>query len=224
MIFLTGDTHGDIDIHKLNSKNFDSSDLTKDDFIIVLGDFGLVWNNSKEELFWRKWLDDKPWTTLFIDGNHENHTELDSMPVDIWHGGKVHYISNNIIHLMRGQIFELENRKFFIFGGADSIDKEHRKEHISWWKREMPSTFEYETGLKNLDKHHFSVDYILTHTCSNSIKDQIDSWKDITAIEKYFDVLEEKVSFKHWYFGHFHIDMRIDEKHTVLYERVIRLI
>lgn len=43
MIFITGDVHGEIDIHKLNTKNFPiQRELTKDDYVMVAGDFGLV--------------------------------------------------------------------------------------------------------------------------------------------------------------------------------------
>ena len=59
MIYVTGDTHGSYDLHKLNAKNFpEQRALTKSDYVIVLGDFGLVWNNSDEEMYWRKWLDE----------------------------------------------------------------------------------------------------------------------------------------------------------------------
>lgn len=29
--------------------------------------------------------------------------------------------------------------------------------------------------------------------------------------------------YKHWYFGHFHIDEDIDDKHTVLYNSIIKI-
>jgi len=223
MIFITGDLHGDIDIDKFNTKNFDSSDLTKNDYVIICGDFGLLWNNSKQEKWWLNWLTNKPFTTLFVDGNHENHDMLDALPIEEWNGGKIHRINDSIIHFMRGQIFTLENRKFFTFGGADSIDKEHRREFISWWKQEMPSCAEYEEGLYNLEKHDNTVDYIITHTCPSRIIEG-KTYKGITAIEKYFDNIENIVKFKHWYFGHYHMYKRLEDKFTCLYWEVIRLI
>jgi predicted phosphodiesterase len=73
LIYVCGDTHIPIDIFKLSVGNFpEQKQMTKDDYIIIAGDFGGVWNNSKEELYWRKWLNDKNFTTLFVDGNHEN--------------------------------------------------------------------------------------------------------------------------------------------------------
>ena len=55
MILITGDIHGSHDIHKLSNKgNPDFKDIfnsmTKDDYVIICGDFGLVWNNDKEDM------------------------------------------------------------------------------------------------------------------------------------------------------------------------------
>jgi predicted phosphodiesterase len=224
MIFVTGDVHGNHDISKLNSDNFDVTELTKDDFVIVAGDFGLVWNNSKRDQYWLKWLDKKPFTTLFVDGNHENHEMLDNMPVVEWNGGKVHFINNSVIHLMRGQVFELEGLNFFTFGGADSIDKLYRVENISWWKREMPSVVEYEEGLANLERCNNIVDYVITHTCPLKIFNQLATYKESTVLENYFDQIEQQIVFKHWFFGHYHISQKIEDKFTALYNEIIRIV
>lgn len=102
-MFVTGDLHGYEDISKLNSKRFPANKhLTKEDYVIVAGDFGLVWNHQQDELYWRKWLARKNFTTLFIDGNHENFDLLNSYPVEDWNGGKIHKINDSILHLIAG--------------------------------------------------------------------------------------------------------------------------
>ena len=228
MIFVTGDTHGlREDLVKLNTVKFQQSkDLTKNDYVIICGDFGLLWNNSKEEKRWLQKLKDKNFTTLWVDGNHENFNLLERYPICNWNGGKVHLINDSVIHLMRGQIFELENIKFFTFGGARSVDKALRKENISWWKQEMPSEEEYQEGINNLEKNNWTVDYIFTHDCCNQLKNIL-QWKkpQNTELNKYFDNLETKVNYKHWYFGHYHEDRVFDDKkHTVLYHDVFKVI
>lgn len=124
MIYITGDCHQDFERFKM--KNFpEQRELTKDDHVIICGDFGGVWNKneeSKKEKALLDWLDDKNFTTLFVDGNHENFDRLYEYPEEKWHGGRVHKIRPSVIHLMRGQIFELERKKFFTFGGASSHD------------------------------------------------------------------------------------------------------
>ncbi len=140
MIYLTGDTHGNLDIQRV--VNFFESEvllqsLTKEDYLIILGDAGICWDDAESDEFVLNILKGLPVTTLFIDGNHENFALLNSYPISNWQGGKVHKISNDVIHLMRGQVFEIESNKFFTFGGGNSIDKMYRAENYSWWKEEI---------------------------------------------------------------------------------------
>ena len=124
MIYITGDCHSDFsrfDIDKFTIQK----EMSKNDYVIICGDFGGVWNylvESTYEKYWLDWLNERNFTTLFVDGNHENFTRLYNYPVEEWHGGKVHKIRDSVIHLMRGEIFDIDNRKFFTFGGAKSHD------------------------------------------------------------------------------------------------------
>ena len=208
-IYLTGDTHLPLDIEKLNTTSFpEQKKMTRDDYVIVLGDFGLLWHEDKEYLWWKRWLEGKNFTLLWIDGNHENHEWIDSLPVSEWHGGKVHFISPNIIHLMRGQIFTIDNKKFFTFGGALSIDKESRKKGVTWWAREEASYAEQEEGLKNLEKYNNTVDYVLTHTCPDELINIMFPealYKADSVTGKYLDYIAKIVTFKKWFFGHWHV-------------------
>lgn len=123
MIYFTGDTHGDF--RRFNSEFFpEGKNCTKDDFVIILGDFGGVWRLSEDgdERYWLDWMEKKPWTTLFIDGNHENFDRLNAMPVEEWRGGKVHKVRPSVLHLMRGQVFHIGGYSMFTFGGACSHD------------------------------------------------------------------------------------------------------
>ena len=91
MIYITGDTHIPIDIHKLATRYFpQQTEMTKSDYLIICGDFGGVWNNSREEQYWIKWLNQKNFTTLFVDGNHENHDLLATFPTVQMFGAEVH--------------------------------------------------------------------------------------------------------------------------------------
>ena len=228
MIFITGDTHGEIDIRKFNSRKFpEQKKLTKSDFMIVAGDFGLIWDGSNECKYWLNWLLEKSFTTLFIDGNHENFELLNSYPVINWKGGKVHQITDSVIHLMRGQIFVIDKLKFFTFGGAKSSDKEFRKEGVSWWKQEMPSQEEYVEGLRNLEINNWIVDYVITHTCPVEVQDILIKrfYKnlEVTELNRYLFEIDSKTNYKHWYFGHNHLDENLTDKHTILYNKIIRL-
>lgn len=225
MIYITGDTHGNIDIAKLTSEKFlEGKNLTRNDYVIICGDFGMVWDDRKADLYWRKWLDDKSWTTLWVDGNHENYDLLKNYKVDKWNGGKVQYIMPNIIHLMRGQVYTIDGYNFFTMGGASSHDKEYRTEGISWWPEELPSTKEYNEALKNLKKNQYHVDFIITHCTCDYIMNKICSWYEHDKLTQFLQVqIEEKTTFMHWFFGHYHLDKEIDSEHTALYNKIVKL-
>ena len=136
----------------------------------------------------------------------------------------MHKIKDNLIHLMRGQVYNIEGQKVFTFGGADSIDKLNRCINLSWWEREMPSVEEYDEGLENLKNNDWKVDYVITHTCPEQIFGEVvENFKNVTSIEKYLAEIYGKLDFDLWYFGHFHDDKVIGEDFRLLYNDVIEL-
>lgn len=226
-ILITGDTHGTLDITKL-IKFFENAEdsYTKEDFLIICGDVGVCSVGSKrDEAETRKILRNLPVTTLFVDGNHENFGELNSYAVEQWHGGKVHMIADDLIHLMRGQVFEIEGKTFFTFGGGYSVDRKQRSEGIDWFPEEMPSREEYQEGLDNLGQVDFRVDYIITHTVAAEVlrkfgKDPNGEERDL---RQYLQRVADHTEFSAWYFGHFHIDESADDTYYCLYDEIVVL-
>ncbi|MBR6315377.1 MAG: metallophosphoesterase [Lachnospiraceae bacterium] len=251
MIYITGDTHGDFSL-RFNTENFpEQKEMTKDDYVIICGDFGGIWDigkESREEKHWLDWFEKRSYTLLFIDGNHENFDRLNAYPVKEWHGGKVHEIRPHVLHLMRGQVFEIDGKKFFTFGGASSHDitggilepddpnfKEKRKRldkkyvpyrihHISWWEQELASEAEMREGKKNLSLHDFTVDYIVTHCCATSTQVFLaGSTYQPDRQTDYLDYIKKNVTYKKWFFGHYHDNRNVFDKELLLYEQLIRI-
>ncbi len=252
MIYITGDTHGEFN-KRFSTKNFwFQSNLTKDDYVIICGDFGGIWKvgwESKEEKYWLNWLEEKPFTLLFIDGNHENFDRLNGYPQKEWHGGKIHEIRPHIYHLMRGQVFELCGKKIFTFGGASShdtkggileledpafktkkkrLDREfipYRINHLTWWKEEMPSKEEMEEGKDNLCKHNYTVDYIITHCCSTrtQIVMGVQDLYPADAMTDYLEYIKNYANYEKWFFGHYHMDKEVNDKETLVSEKIVRV-
>jgi len=247
MIWVTGDCHGDF--KRFSTDRFpEGKDATKDDYVIICGDFGL-WHDTSEERYWFKWLSDKPWTTLFVDGNHENYDRLNKYPIEVWQGGKIHKITDSIFHLIRGEIFILQDKLFFVFGGARSHDisdgiidpsedgwlqkariwqiqgKLFRINHYSWWKEEMPNEQEMNNGICNLGFVNNNVDYIITHDCPTSIfMHMYRNLKcDINDLNRYLQDIQSSVYYKRWYFGHHHINKSFG-KEICLYENIERIV
>lgn len=232
MIFLTGDIHGELSINKLSSANWpEGQGLCRDDYVIVLGDFGLVWDcggESASEKYWLDWLESKPWTTLFIDGNHENFDRLESDEFVLaeWAGGIVRCVRPHVRHLLRGEVYEIDGISFLAFGGARSVDRSHRKEGLDWWPRELPDEADKSNCFDNLARHGDAVDVVLTHAApaaayygalspTSYLPDAFSNWLQ--------DNIARPVSFKRWYFGHHHIDKPWERPFTPLFEDIVEL-
>lgn len=252
MIFVTGDLHGAHEIHKLKRKAFPfGRRLAKEDFVVILGDFGLIWepkepavralwdqnpppdDTTEQERFWLGFLSEQPWTTLFIDGNHENFDRLLEYPVEDFHGGKAARIHDTVWYLRRGEIFELCNTTCFVMGGAASIDKQWREPGRTWWPQELPTPEDLENAHRNLSLHNDAVDLVFTHTCPRSIKEQLPLYGHLGNVgekrgfddptEDMLEGLFASLRFDHWYFAHFHLDHAVNERFTSVFDHVVRV-
>ena len=223
MILLVADIHGPVNFHRIRDCE-EINNLTEKDYLFVCGDFGIVWGESTNDKMILDWIEKKSFSTLFIDGNHENFHLLNNYPVTIWNGGKIHQIRKNIIHLMRGQVFNIHNLRIFTFGGGFSLKRVTNTSPITTWEEEMPNQGEYEEGLKNLKINNYTVDYIITHSAPKKWIREIGDAPNEYEMElnDYLNSIESKTVYRHWYFGHFHKDIKSD-KYTVLYENLIRL-
>jgi DNA repair exonuclease SbcCD nuclease subunit len=215
-------------MEKLGSAVFkEGKNLGKNDYVLVAGDLGVLWDGGKGDRKLLEWVDKRPFTTLFIDGNHENFDLLNAYPVTRWCGGQVHQIGRSLIHLMRGQVFILSNMTIFTFGGAASTDREWRKEQVNWWPEEMPSAAEMAEGLANLEKRHWEVDVVITHTAPTRLlgKAQRAGRREVKpdALTDYLDHIYEHLKWKKWLFGHFHTDQKVSEQATAVYSDFVLL-
>lgn len=157
-----------------------------------------------------------------MDGNHENHALLNEYPVTEWNGGKVHQIQPSVFHLMRGQVFTIDGIKFFTMGGASSRDKQYRKEGVSWWSQELPSREEYEEVERNLAKHDWDVDFVLTRCAPTSVQDYFDDDYITDELTEFFESLSGRLNWKMWYTGHYHRDETFGKYH-LLYHDILEI-
>ena len=129
---------------------------------------------------------------------------------------------------MRGQIFEIEGKSFFTFGGGESTDKDMRLESGNWWRNEEPTPMEMAEGAKRLDEAGLHVDYIITHEPPSLVKSAILMRRgDADRVNKLNGYLEEigrSCDFGHWYFGSLHEDRVITERHTCVFKEMIPVV
>lgn len=223
-MFVTGDTHGEKDRFYYDGFAFNRL-LDKGDYLFVCGDFGYVFTgSSQEEKYLDKLCKEKPFTICWVDGNHENFSKLYSYPEEIWCGGKVHVIRRDedgnpkIIHLMRGQVFDIAGTRIFTFGGAYSIDKIFRVEGKSWWKEEMPSEEEKAEGAANLERYDKTVDIILTHTAPKETLERFRYFNlEEAGLNNYLEYVRETTKYSKWYFGHLHDDEELWRNQYAVY-------
>lgn len=221
-IFITGDTHQDLDIKKLNSKNFPlNSVLTKEDILIICGDWGCIWDGSNNDKYWQQWYENKNFTTFVVLGNHENYNLIKDYPIVDFCGGKARKVSDSVYLEVRGEIYNFNGKTFLSFGGAESSDKAYRKEGVSWWSGEKITPEDVENALENLKKVDYKVDFIISHTGGTEVNSILGFMP--TESDKMLDSVLANAAFEKHYGGHYHLDMTID-KHRILYDDIIELI
>lgn len=222
MIYITGDTHGEQNRILYVEKE---SGIGEGDYLIVTGDFGYIFRNNLTENNFLNDLEKRPYTILFCDGNHENFPAIYSYPREIWKGGKIHRIRKNVIHLARGQVFDIEGKSFFTMGGAYSIDKYMRFENVSWWKEELPTNSEYREATSSLKERDNRVDYVITHTAPSEIIRRMGYSPDAHDMELcgFLEWIMYEVEFKGWFFGHWHMDKELHDKFRALYYDIVKI-
>ena len=216
--YIRGDIHGvfsEIVIFRKKMK------LKARDNIIILGDAAICWRKDREEMnsYVKQWENYKDTPMLyFIDGNHENFDILNSLPIENNEG----IVSKHIHWIKRGSIKTFENKKCLFIGGAESLDKFRRTEHLSWWVDETITDEDIELIKK--DKY----DYVFTHTCPRSVlnkykallcnslfdQDEIDY-----TSEDQLEIVKNKIEYKQWWFAHFHQNVQLNDKFMCLYDR-----
>ena len=235
MIYVTGDLHGDerqIDVYLDKLSNLQSSDM-----LIIAGDFGLPWwtetinaKKQRDDMRLLKKLADAPFTVCFVDGNHENFDLLATYPTEAKWGGVVQNI-NGVYRLLRGELYTIEGHSIFTFGGATSTDKHYRKENISWWKEENASLQEKDKGVNALEKVNWTVDYVITHQAPKQFfpvfsTKMMNAKKMNCMTQDYLTKICSQLTYRRWYFGHYHGDMNSNELNMrcrLLYYDIVEL-
>lgn len=234
-VFVCGDTHGTHDIAKLKAFRNVHPELTKEDYVIICGDFGLLWNNpylteyynketfkipgcpwddmwSADEVDLFYWYESCPWTTLVVLGNHENYDRWSKYPITEWNGGRVQRIGESIIRLMNGEIYEIDGHSYFCMGGAMSTDRgpavgdEDISIHKWWWPQEIPSFSDWNNAYKNLNRVNWKINYVITHDTPASVTTKMNKGYRISIVSNRLEMIKLSLDYTHWFCGHMHCD------------------
>lgn len=131
-------------------------------------------------------------------------------------------------------MYLIEGKLFLALGGAMSDDKFWRTPHESWWQQEEWTEEEKNALLSKLPD--IQVDYVLSHTGPSAgiaftddfFSNQIhlnELRNDSTVVLN--DDIDSKLSYKKWFFGHWHTDWGYEHysesKYVPLYHQGIIL-
>ena len=213
MVYITGDTH---------RKEFDrieefceEYETTTDDVMVILGDAGINFHGEPGDSDLKRELSDLPITLLCIHGNHEMRPEtIRTYDEEDRFGGVVYMepVFPNLLFAKCGEIYELDDNRCLVIGGANSIDKYQRIEGVNWWADEQPSDYIKERVEARLEKEKWRVDIVLSHTCPFNYLPREQFLPGVrqslvdNSTEKWLQYIEERLEYDEWYCGHFHTD------------------
>ena len=157
-VMLLGDTHGNA---PWTVAAIEHAAENGADTIVQLGDWGHWTDGPERKLFYlrvHKALVKHGITLYWLDGNHEDHSDIQKRLAGSRDAQPLCRDYPRIIHLPRGCRWSWWGKTWMALGSAVSVDKNHRKEGKSWWPGET---------LKRDDVEYASrpgkVDVLLCH-------------------------------------------------------------
>ena len=224
-LFITGDTHGDYDWHKLNMKYFpEQKILDRDDVVVILGDSGICWDDKCQDKYIQKWYEDKNFTTLSVRGNHDAVPLIKSLPIVEKWGGKVYQVSPHVFYTVSGEIYDICGYRCLAINGADSHDMEIRKAGVNWWADEGVSHEVIVKAKFKLYEYDNKIDFLFAHTGGSYNTVMISPSFNPTPSDRELDEILRIAKFKRFYFGHYHQDKWTRENCHCLYNKVYEII
>ena len=218
MIYVTGDKHGDFDdvfMFCLREKT------TTSDILIVLGDAGINYFMDRRDNLLKGYLSQFPITFFCIHGNHEERPEnIRTYKTKTFHAGIVYYEEKypNILFAKDGDVYNLNNHKVLVIGGAYSVDKYYRLDMgYRWYSSEQPSIDVKNKVMGVLKSLNNKVDIILSHTCPykyiprEMFLEGVDQSMVDNSTEYFLDEIEKNTKYNVWYCGHYHTDKKKDK-------------
>ncbi len=231
MLYLTGDTHGE-NLGRFSYRAHPGlRELTEDDAVVVLGDTALMWpGREKETLYTLRQLARKPFTIVFLLGNHDNYDWAETLPRVSVFGGRMRQAA------IDGEVFEnryvvdswttadLSGYHCMLIAHADSHDIERvyepwdkkgikrakrnkewfRVAHRTWWPQEALDIGALDLYLQ--EKKEERLDLVLTHDCPSAFLRESRLGLRPTAQERYFEHMRETLPHRLWAHGHMHWD------------------
>lgn len=203
-LMIVGDTHGHDDVVRRKARVAQSMGCSH---MIIVGDFGM-WPGHEGVVFLDNVNDaarEFNQKIIALPGNHDDEPQwekwFDIAPIQDRTGFA--NIRTNLYLTKRMQGFVLGDKRFWVCGGAVSIDRDWRKPGKSWWPGE---TFNEELA-KSVERYKGPpVDYLLSHDCSDftpfrgRLKPDMESKANRQRLDRAIRALRPRMHFH----GHMH--------------------
>ena len=243
-VFITGDSHYKEEYKKVEDQ-CRIAGTTKEDLLIILGDHGCLYYGPKKDRRMKKYLESLPITFMMIKGNHDQRPSESLCEVKYIDRPEVKgnfYIEPeypSIMYTAMYGYYRILGKKAFVLGGAYSVDRDYRLtmydqgfHNYRWFYDEQMSPEEQRDSFTILQSSQEPWDYIFSHTCPmryepyDKFIGSVDQGTVDKTMEMWFDKIEETVSYKKWFCGHYHTDRISTEsggKLRLMYDDVIEL-
>ena len=201
--------------------------------MILLGDVGANYFLDERDIKTKEALASCPITFLCIHGNHEERPENICGYSIINYGGAPCYFQYEYPNILfpKDGVININNYRCLILGGAYSLDKKVRIARGGDWKwfsseQMSDNTKRYINSIISKDN---SFDYIFSHTSPLNYEPKylflssVDQNTVDKSMENFLQEIHDKITFKHWYFGHYHDDNRLASNISILYNDIIEI-
>lgn len=187
----------------------------------------------------RYWRDHTEWRQTYTDfiqeANEDWHFEKDDS------NEKQYLVQNKYSNIWyvkdEGGIYNIQGKTFLFIPGAYSVDKFYRiNSNYPYEPEEQLSYVEFMRLYNNVHDwilSCLSIDYIVSHTCPLNFEPYIRylfmgsiKQSDVDKnTEKWLNEFQELLEphIKHWYFGHYHDDRKIQDKYTMLFQTIKKI-
>lgn len=226
MIYITGDTHGDMSRIVQFCKRMDTS---KEDILIILGDVGINYYGNSKDIGIKREMSNLPITLFCIHGNHERRpSTIAGYKVIEWNGGSVWVEDEypNILFAKDGEVYDFNGIKTIVIGGAYSVDKFYRLSRgYHWFEDEQPSDEIKNYVEEQLANRNWNIDVVLSHTVPYDYR-PVDLFLSMVnqntvdeSTEIWLDEIEKRLEYQWWYAGHYHT-VRCKNKIQIMFEDI----
>lgn len=236
-IYVCGDTHGD-NVERFSYKKHPAlRELTEGDFVVVCGDTAIGWPDYDDTTEYSlEAVSKKPFTVLYLFGNHDNYDFAETLPMIDKFGGHVRQIVfgdtvyENQFIIDKPTILMLGDKRCLFIPGADSHDADElfypsdtvrikqaqrmgRMFRIigqTWWPQEAIDINACSRLMTLTESDKF--DYVFTHDCPAHFTTIASphggsGWRlQSTFGERYLQALANKITYTRWFHGHMHYD------------------